>query len=645
MAEHTQSIESEVEALKLGTSRAELWLKKVKAAKSAEKDWRKKAEEAIKIYEAEKDSTFNLFHSSIETISPALYNTTPIPDVRRRYGDKDPVAKLASQCTERALSYSVDQYPFDQIMRRAVRDAVVPGRGTARVMYSPTFSEDGSVGYEEVVCRPVRWDKWGFGEADCWEDVPFVYFEHQLDKADVIDLLMDLYDEDLEKVRERLDDLGFGGEKSDDKGTKDSRSILKTITVFEIWDAENQKIYWIDENAEDEPLCIRDDPLELPGFFPVPEPVQALRRVSSMTPICPFSVHKHLFDQLDKITSRIDRLTGQLRVRGLVAKELAPDLQRLATAQDGEYIEANDSGQYSMGNRGIESGIAHFPLAETVGALQQLLMQQEQVKQRIYEATGLSDIVRGASNPNETATAQQIKQQWGSLRVQELQAEVARFARDLFRMKASIMLRMFKVETLMSITGMPQSDEDQKHLPAALQLLKSEAHRGFRIDIESDSTIRADMTRNQEQTNLFLQGTAQYAQAMAGAMQAFGPSVTPAIVTIYTSFARQFKLGKQAEDALEGLADMVQQQQQQAEQQPQEEQGPSPEEQAAQAEATAINDDRQRKNELAQAQAAKIKQDINASIAEEDRKREIHVLAMRKMEREIENIGADRTVN
>jgi hypothetical protein len=42
----------------------------------------------------------------------------------------------------------------------------------------------------------------------------------------------------------------------------------------------------------------------------------------------------------------------------------------------------------------------------------QLVEQREQVKQTIYEVTGISDIVRGASKADETATAQQIKGRW-----------------------------------------------------------------------------------------------------------------------------------------------------------------------------------------------------------------------------------------
>jgi hypothetical protein len=85
-------------------------------------------------------------------------------------------------------------------------------------------------------------------------------------------------------------------------------------------------------------------------------------------------------------------------------------------------------------------------------------------------------------------------------------------------------------------------------------ILRSDVMRKYRIDIESDSTIRGDLTRNQQTMNLFLQGTGQFMTALAPMIQLTPEALEPA-VEVYTAFARQFKLGKQAEDALDKLAE------------------------------------------------------------------------------------------
>jgi hypothetical protein len=83
-------------------------------------------------------------------------------------------------------------------------------------------------------------------------------------------------------------------------------------------------------------------------------------------------------------------------------------------------------------------------------------------------------------------------------------------------------------------------------------ILRSDLMRRYRVDIESDSTIRGDLTRNQQVMVQFVQGTAQYAQAMAPLVQ-MSPELMPAAIQLYAAFTRQFKLGKQAEDELERL--------------------------------------------------------------------------------------------
>jgi hypothetical protein len=56
------------------------------------------------------------------------------------------------------------------------------------------------------------------------------------------------------------------------------------------------------------------------------------------------------------------------------------------------------------------------PVNELATTAQSLYQQREQCKNVIYEITGIADIMRGATMASETATAQTIKNQWGTLR-------------------------------------------------------------------------------------------------------------------------------------------------------------------------------------------------------------------------------------
>src|SRR5829696_9350865 len=90
---------------------ARAWVDAWEQASDDEKDWRVSAEDAGKAYAGDKTSSataFNIYHSNVETLVPSLYNSTPQPDVRRRFQDDDHVAKEVGDLIERALSFSVD---------------------------------------------------------------------------------------------------------------------------------------------------------------------------------------------------------------------------------------------------------------------------------------------------------------------------------------------------------------------------------------------------------------------------------------------------------------------------------------------------------------------------------------------------------
>lgn len=554
-----QEIETDEKSIAEGRSFVRLWLDKIERAKKDEENWRKDAYEAVGVYEAddEQDISFNILHSNVETIAPASYNSTPVADVRVRFGDPDPVSKHVVDMSERGISYSLDQYDFDAEMDAIVRDALVPGRGVARIRYKP--SQDG---VSEVFFERWPWDKFCHGPARSWGKVPWVAFEHDMTRDQLVAINPELG----AKI-----DLTDGGKSEEDKGKRDAdqaaKGLMKTARVYEIWEKHRRAVHYIVECHPDAPLQSIDDPLGLPGFFPALKPLQQVKRISGLKPVCPHKVLKPLIEELDVITKRISKLVRTLKVRGITDSELSVDFDLLRSADDGMYLPAQNATKFAGTAQGLDKAVWSWPLDPTVKALQQLYVQRDQIKSTIYEVSGISDIVRGSSNANETATAQKIKTQWGSLRVQNLQKEVAKVSRDVFRAKVAIMAGKFSDQQMQMMTNLPQTQEQQQAWPQVMQTFRS-GLRSFKIDIETDSTVRADLTRNQEQMSQFVTATGQYAQAMAGAAQQFGVAVLPVMTEIYTAMARNYKLGKQAEDALASLSQIAQK----AAQQPQEEQ-------------------------------------------------------------------------
>ena len=121
------------------------WARELERAHKRENAWRQEGEKIVRMYRAEekKANAFNILWSNTETLRPALYSDVPRPDVRRRFKDADPVGKIVSEVTSRALQVALDGDRFDGAMRRSVLDALLPGRGVSRIRYVPSLSQVG----------------------------------------------------------------------------------------------------------------------------------------------------------------------------------------------------------------------------------------------------------------------------------------------------------------------------------------------------------------------------------------------------------------------------------------------------------------------------------------------------------------------
>lgn len=600
------------------------WLEAIEQAGDDERDWREtEAEEAMLAYKGDPKSdsaAFNIFHSNIETLVPALYNSTPIPDVRRRFNDDDPVAAQTASILERALSFSTDDYDFDDVMKNVVKDMAIVDRGIARIKYQPTFgADDQTVLYEEVRCEYVPWKTFRRGPAVQWAKVPWIAFAHFLDRNEVAKLMAReanvlgyAQDQQMDILRELkfCYSAASSGDKSERNDGKELPKFGRREMVWEVWDRDTKQVIWLSQDYRDMPLAIMDDPLRLKDFFPTPRPAMVLTSTESLCPVTSYRIYCKLIRQLNDISERIDALVDQIRVRGGYVGTQA-EIEQIAKADDGELVPLNNLEGFVTNGGDVNKAVFWWPLEMIYKALEVLVAQREIVKQTIYEVTGLSDILRGATDANETATAQQIKQQWGSVRVQSHQKEVERYARDLFRLKAEVMCKHFDIQTLILITGVKLPTQEDKQRAQELkaigeemfaqyqqaaqqaqqqglpppeppvpedevkqmqeqveeilgkptieevdQLRRDDRVLKYRVDIESNSTVRADLTRNQEQMKAFLDGTAAYIQSVGPMVQQI-PSFGKPAVRIYASFARHFNLGKQAEDALDEFSESI----------------------------------------------------------------------------------------
>lgn len=503
------------------------WLERIQAAQKREHYWREEANKATLAYTGEDgpDDTsnrlaFNILHSNVETIIPAVYNSTPAPDIRRRFRDDDPVAKATAQILERAISVQIDDGALDAEIEAAAQDSYVAGRGIWRVRF-----EDEN-GFQRISFEAVSWRDYAEGPAKRWRDVPWIAFRLALTKEGSDGIA----DPAILQAQTQAPDYKYEGEARDD------------VEVWEVWERASACIYFV--RASDGVLLKKvKDPLNLSGFFPIPEPVQPVTITGRRMPVNPYSVYRELAEELDTLTKRIRGISKGLKVRGAtLSGEIAQDIEQWASSGDNEIVAVRGVEAFAQAG-GLDKAISWWPIEQAVNVLRELVAQREQTKQAIYEITGISDIVRGASDSSETATAQQIKTQWGSLRIKKMQRDIERCVRETFNMMAELIATKFTPETLQQISGIEVT-------PEIIELLSSPVQRVYRVDVESDSTVRGDVGRMQGEMNSFMQGVAQYIQAVGQAVMA-GQIPKDVAMEFLASFARTFKLGRQAEDALD----------------------------------------------------------------------------------------------
>lgn len=581
--------EDEQKPGKLSPEYGQKILERIRAAEKREKLWMDDATAAEKAYaQADNDKEagtgkvydFNILHSNVETIVPAIYNSTPAPDIRPRRIEAsgqipkepkppeqpqgpegaplDPRAMMQFQqamaqyqqeaqafaakkqldedtrnyarLMERAITVQIDDNALDTEIEAVAQDGFLAGRGIPRIRYDADFDEAGNPVNERLSFEAVSWRDYREGPAKRWEDVPWVAYKMCIAK--------ETYD------RMSDQDLLEGQKNGEDPPTSEKQD--DDIDVWEYWDRLKGKVCFV---REDNGKVFKeiDDPLGLPGFFPSPKPLQPICLTGKRTPVCPFSIYKKLADELDETTKRINKIMKGLKVRGVIAGN-ASALVELAAADDNEIKVLADVEQL-MQTGGLDKAIAWWPVEQAIKVLAQLYANREQLKSSIYEITGISDIVRGASQAGETATAQNIKTQWGSLRIKKMQTSIERLVREMFVMSAHILVTKFDPQTLTAMTGIEIT-------PGIQQMMQEDISKQFRINVETDSTVRADLTQKKKEMAEFLAGSAQFFQVASGIVQT-QPAAAEPMAEIYAASARMFRLGKEAEDALERFTMMA----------------------------------------------------------------------------------------
>jgi hypothetical protein len=589
---------------------AQPWLDKIGYYKEKFDKWEAQRRDLDKLYSKDgradsADREYSIFWANLEVLKPATYARPPIPVVAPRFKDGNVMARTASDVLERSLITTFEQADIDGSMLEVRDEFLRYARGTSWSRLAE--DENGSPTIED---DHITADDFAHDCARTWREVKWVAKRAWMTREAGIARFGDTFEDvPLKKKDENA--------KTYDKDD--------TAPVWEIWHKPSKKVIWVAEDFK----TILDEKeafLSLRGFFPCPRPAYGTCVPKSLRPVPEILQYKDQIEEINEYTARIAALSESVRMRGFYmagVPETGEAVEKAVNTVDDRAMLIPISSIAGLGGQALKDAVAWWPITDVVAAIEALINFRRVLIEDVYQITGISDIVRGQSTgAQKTATEQQIKSQWGSIRIKERQKELERFARDKTRIMGEIIAENYDAETLsrMSQIMLPTAEQKQQAqmmaqqaqaaqqplpdeikdvlekptMDEVVQFLKDDRARSLMIEIETDSTIQPNEDEEKQRRLEFVTaigGLVQQAVPIATQV----PQIAPFLVEAIKFTAAGFRAGRPLEASIDKLGGMVEQLAKQPQQK-----GPSPEEIKAHAEQQKMQMDAQAKQQDAQ---------------------------------------------
>lgn len=560
------------------------WLNRLQREEVAHKAFRDEAREAERTYEIEKSKVgateagtpslvnqqiFPAFWSTVNVTHSALFSRLPRPDVRKRNVDVEaPLDRQIAMAIERALTFTMDTTEFDRDAHQVVDDFLVAALGTGKVEMKiesaegpvinpltgePIIGEDGEPMTQEIVVsrqlllRHVYWSRYRWEPCPSWHQCSWTGYDHYLTREE--------FEEQFDITLPERPSGAVATETEPGHSKLGADKYEQFYCVHEIWDRTTREVVFV---SRDYPTVLRKtkDPLGLADFFPSPRPMFANLKGKEVVPKPDYTYIRSQLDLIDAYTRRIAALTREIKDVGFYDAGFG-ELGQLTVATDGtripikgliERVGASDT-RLNMDSVLILQD--NRPKMEVIASLQQ---QLNDAKTMLYETIGISDILRGQTDPDETATAQGLKNQWANIRLAPKLDQIQKFFRDVFRIMSEIICERFEPRLIQKMTGIEIT-------PEMLEVMKDDFLRAYAIDVETDSTIAQDDVLEREQRAETAKVVSDMLQTLLPAMQAGQiPAELAKQLMLFT--IRSTKYGREFEDAINALPDNAQQLQQ-----------------------------------------------------------------------------------
>lgn len=494
--------------------------------------------------------------SAVRTVQPAIYARTPKVVSTPRFNTEDPVARLACILDERFCTHLMERSEFDNVMFPTRDDFILAGRGVPRVFYEAEIKQgasrmqvypqyqgeqlaaiydsqgnalpDGDYELQQDEATGEWWinqpeisrhnacliplnyrDFVHNASARYWNEIDWVAFRNPMTKREFKKKFP-------EYSTVNLSFTETAEEKVPTAETK-NQTPEEFCIVWEIWCKIDRKVRFVVEGHDDKVIRTEEDPYQLECFFPIPHPVYSSHKSDSLYPVPDFWHVKEFIAQLNTAWTRFNKMLRAVRRRALADKDVR-ELQSLTdSANDADVIFVPNMSKIVGEKGGLQNMVQYLPVQELVAAINEIVQITNTLEEWFARAYGIPDILRGSSDPNETASAQQLKGQFATLRFEPPMKDFQRLCRDAIRMVRDLAYAKYDDQSIAEITGVAyMKPEEQQLFPQALNLLRNDRARFIQTDLETDSTIAEDeaveTAQQREAISTIVQGLQQVVQ-------------------------------------------------------------------------------------------------------------------------------------
>jgi hypothetical protein len=413
------------------------WRGMLKDAEKADRNYHDKCDNIDDLYanlerlaKGGTDRQMQIFWANLQVLFPAIYSRPPSPVAEPRFKDRKELPRKAADVLERALTVDIELDDLHGTLSLCRDDLGISSRGVAWVRLGERDGVPAAISEhvdrKDYRCEPARKEA----------EVGWKARQAFMSRKDVEARFKEV-PPDMKFEKRKVGD--FEGEKK--------------AAVWELWHKEEGKVVWVCEDCQ-YVLDMQEPYLNLTGFFPSPRPAYGTLQRGTLTPVPDFVYYRDQVEEINEITAKIAALQDGVILRGFYAAgndDLSAAIEAALKDNDNRFVLKPLAVMALGPGTKMEDLISWMPVEMLVNTIAALIEQRRVLIDDVYQITGLSDIMRGATDPDETLGAQQLKSQYGSIRVKERQQEMQRLARDIIRLKAEIMCEEVPIEALLEM--------------------------------------------------------------------------------------------------------------------------------------------------------------------------------------------------